>query len=694
MNLSSKYSIEIIDKIFDYSKFEDIYSFRKSKTAVINLSKDNTSSQVVLEFCCPDLEEVYSLIDDNKDVNLNYCFLEGFSISNYRKSKNIHNDETVTINNFSCQNAFITNEKVSNKSKIVPNTLNLYNVKFKGDSFQIRNSMFSNGNINFEDSEFQVQKIQINSCNICEGKLNFSNCKFSDCELDFSNSVFGKGDKIFTNTEFGRCSLKFTGSEFADSTLDFSFSKFDGSDFDFSKAKFIGGKIDFSKASLGAGNKDFSNVDFGECGLLFLNTKFNDGNVYFQGSKFKHADVDFYRARFGAGMVDFSYIQFGKGVKNFSNTKFGDGDVNFSYTDFGSGDLNFSKSVFGKGNKDFSHGVIGPGKVDFTDVDFGNGSVDFNNTVFGNGNISFNKMVFAGGKINFSSVQFGKGDVDFSEVNCMKGYINFGECLFTQNKISFYNSIIPVISFQKCQFNHYTDLRVNQCSILDLRNTIFRDIIDLKPDGTAEVIIQHLNFAEVKNSGLIYIDWKLNKLKESIMVQENTTIRQKAEQFRMLKENFHNIGQYDYEDDSYVEYKRLESKADYYESVRRKDTKWFKKFAEGISYFLKWLILDQIGRFGTSPLRVLKSIFAAFIFFTVLYYPLQDIPNFDHKGIVSEGGTTLEDAAYFSAYNMLIIGYEDYHPRGITGILSVAESFSGLFLISYFTIAFVRKVLR
>ena len=54
------------------------------------------------------------------------------------------------------------------------------------------------------------------------------------------------------------------------------------------------------------------------------------------------------------------------------------------------------------------------------------------------------------------------------------------------------------------------------------------------------------------------------------MNQENTTLRQKAEQFRILKENFNVTGKYDDEDLAYVMFKRLESKAGLEESKVRK----------------------------------------------------------------------------------------------------------------------------
>ncbi len=54
----------------------------------------------------------------------------------------------------------------------------------------------------------------------------------------------------------------------------------------------------------------------------------------------------------------------------------------------------------------------------------------------------------------------------------------------------------------------------------------------------------------------------------------------------------------------------------------------------------------------------------------------------------------LGKAIYYSAITFLTIGYGDYYPLGASQWLAGIEGFIGLFLMSYFTVAFVRKVLR
>jgi hypothetical protein len=49
---------------------------------------------------------------------------------------------------------------------------------------------------------------------------------------------------------------------------------------------------------------------------------------------------------------------------------------------------------------------------------------------------------------------------------------------------------------------------------------------------------------------------------------------------------------------------------------------------------------------------------------------------------------------YFSAITFFTVGYGDCSPVGLFKLLSPIEGFIGVFLMSYFTVAFVRKILR
>ncbi len=75
------------------------------------------------------------------------------------------------------------------------------------------------------------------------------------------------------------------------------------------------------------------------------------------------------------------------------------------------------------------------------------------------------------------------------------------------------------------------------------------------------------------------------------------------------------------------------------------------------------------------------------------------LPFFNAGSIVNSVGATdglsnIQICFYHSAITFLTIGYGDYYPAGISRVISIVEGWSGLFLMSYFTVAFVRKILR
>ena len=57
-------------------------------------------------------------------------------------------------------------------------------------------------------------------------------------------------------------------------------------------------------------------------------------------------------------------------------------------------------------------------------------------------------------------------------------------------------------------------------------------------------------------------------------------------------------------------------------------------------------------------------------------------------------GWSLVNALYFSVVTLATIGYGDFAPDGFARIIAGTEGFMGVFMMSYFTVAFVRKILR
>ncbi|MBA3665989.1 MAG: two pore domain potassium channel family protein [Bacteroidetes bacterium] len=452
---------------------------------------------------------------------------------------------------------------------------------------------------------------------------------------------------------------------------------------DFSYAEFGGAKISFESAIFGNGNTNFFNANFSHCDVSFKKAKFGSGSTSFKSVKFGDGGITFNNTNFGTGNLSFVDADFSNGNVDFKNTYFGDGHVDFKFARFASGDISFERASFGKGKKDFKNVEFGGGKIDFRRVNFNDGDVSFEGVEFGNGKVSFRSTVFGYGHKSFHLADFAHGEAQFD-------YADFGS-----GEITFNKATVAAISFTGCHLNCYTDLRFGQCTLIDLSNTVVRDILDVKPENE-KVIIQEMNLVGMRILGRIFIDWRGNDVYDLIYNQQKTSLFQKAEQFRILKENFRNNGQYDDEDESYVEFKRCEAKAKGIEEPKLKGKGYL---AAGINYYFQKYLFDHVGRYATAPTRVLMNVVVTVIVYGLLYFVCTNyFPGFGTVNTtlpdtMNESGSFL-NCMYYSAITFFTIGYGDYFAGGYLKLLAVMEGFSGVFLMSYFTVAFVRKILR
>jgi hypothetical protein len=232
---------------------------------------------------------------------------------------------------------------------------------------------------------------------------------------------------------------------------------------------------------------------------------------------------------------------------------------------------------------------------------------------------------------------------------------------------------------------------VDRSDYIDLSDTIIRDIIDLETYDH-KININTINMAGMRLIGKIYIDWDLNCCINMITNQgPETTNRQKAEQFRILKVNFNQTGKYDDEDKAYIMFKRYEARGivdDY--SQKGTFMRLFGRIANGF----RWLVFDAAGLYATSPLRVLFSMGVSYIVFSMIFYIQIKFTNADIISGTEDHLSDLPRSFYHSIITFFTIGYGDHYPHGAIRIVSGIEGFVGVFLMAYFTVAFVRKVLR
>jgi hypothetical protein len=229
--------------------------------------------------------------------------------------------------------------------------------------------------------------------------------------------------------------------------------------------------------------------------------------------------------------------------------------------------------------------------------------------------------------------------------------------------------------------------------VLILTNCLIEKLFDL---GNAKFARLSLN--KLENLGYIYLEWNEN-IRNSIYKYVSQTEAMPnsywdtAKQYRLLKENFHKIGQYDDEDKAYVEFKRYEALSEWHGEHAKSA---LGKIKNKVVFLIKWLISDLMGVYATSPIRILSSLIISIGSFGVVYY-LCDV------GVGKFGNSILQNieaAVYYSAITAFTAGYEGINPTNfaahsqLVAILSCFEAFVGLFLMAYFTVAFSRKVLR
>jgi hypothetical protein len=452
---------------------------------------------------------------------------------------------------------------------------------------------------------------------------------------------------------------------------------------DLSYARFEGDKVIFDSTIFGNGTTNFSNSVFCDGDVSFKKAKFGSGSTNFQSVQFGDGLVSFNNTNFGTGNLSFVDCNFNNGHVDFRNTYFGDGHVDFKFAKFANGDLSFEKASFGKGKKDFKN------------VEFGGGKIDFRRVEFNDGDASFDGVEFGDGKVSFRSARFGHGDKTFAQADFAKGEAQFDLTHFGTGSVSFNKANVTDISFKGCALNCYIDLRFHTCRAADLSNTIVRDIVDLKPEDES-VGIKIFDISGMRILGRMFIDWRANNVYELIYAQKETTLFQKAEQFRILKENFRNNGQYEDEDAAYLEFKRCEAKANLQASLEKNKNSALWAYP---NYYFQKYVFDYVGRYATDPIRVLFNMFLAFTSFSIIYYVITEFfPGF---GTVA---TTLPvelqhihsfgNCVYYSAITFFTIGYGDYFAEGYLKPFAAFEGFTGVFLMSYFTVAFVRKILR
>ncbi len=664
MNILKHNFISYTTVILD-EKFETSHALFSKSIEISLLDIDNNLLQKV-KFAYANKAILQQFIAQQLPLNFDNCFLE------IPKELPRNQDGYCILNGFSANNSFIVGQD---------NEINFSKIIFENKVLDFTETIFFSKKINFSDAQFTAKSTSFEYCSFIAEQLTFHKAKFTDGDVSFKNTYFSDSRKDFEEMHFGKGLTSFVNAEFYKGDVLFTGTVFGH------------GKTTFKIARFGTGRTDFSRVVFWAEETSFEQAQFGDGDVSFRSATFKNGRVNFVSSKFGTGKKSFINTQFGNGNVHFKNSNFGSGKTTFRLATFGYGIVDFHFSEFKQGDIIFDGTKFSDGGINFRAVHFGTGRVSFKRSLLGNGNIIFEGISLAGRFIIQDSV-FGNGEVNFAEADLKKANVLIQNVDFGIGKISFKDSKFNKLSLKGSQLDNYFDLRMHSCKTLDLSDTVVKGIVDLDAYNSKSHI-NEINLDGMRLLGRIYIDWYKHELKK-IIHHQKTSWASKAEQFRILKENYSVNGQYDYEDEAYVEFKRAESKA-ILESKTKHNPKMKPIYL--IGKFWEWLIFDKMGKYATDPIRVLIAMLVTYIGFSLLYVILG---KFSDMHIISalfppndpRVMSIFPRAFYHSAITFLTIGYGDYYPSGITRWISAFEGFVGLFQMSYFTVAFVRKMLR
>jgi len=574
------FKVEILDR--SYLRND---GFTTPKSARVQLFDVRGKVIVEYAFAVPIVPEIYDAIGRGEPVNLDECYVHGFSLTACRRFLIQEKNTLIKINGFSARNAFF--ETAFN--------IDLSYAEFNSETFNVEGSMFVGKEVTLHSTYFNTNGFNFSNCFIKTDKFDATKTRFKDGDINFKNTIFDKGVK------------------------------------------------DFQDADFGSGDVHFTNTEFGDGDVSFINSRFNDG------------DATFKVARFGEGKVDFHYSKFGKGSISFEQTEFGNG------------------------------------RTDFRTVEFGTGRTTFNRCVFGDGEVNFEGAECVLGKVSLKRATFGNTRVIFDLYQGKDSELIFERSTFPAD-VSFRGAILKGLHLDECQFNSLLNIHVESCDYLSLMGCTFRDIVEFYTHGDPPKV-NILNLAGMRLLGILYLDWEVNTLDKLIYNQTDTSWREKAEQFRVLKQNFNNSGQYDDEDKAYIEFKRNENKAILTESLSKKKVSALWQYP---SFGFKKLVFDWMGLYATSPGRVVLSNIVMIFTFAMIYTVLPYIADTSLVNINPESPfwTKFWASAYYTGITYFTVGYGEIVPIGILRLVADLTAFIGVFMMSYFTVAFVRKILR
>ncbi len=436
--------------------------------------------------------------------------------------------------------------------------------------------------------------------------------------------------------------------------------------------------------------------------------------------------------------VSFTYIQNFEGICGNNLTKelkfiknlkayfsFINGGMKFHYVNFIGNSLDFERATFMNGSVTFINSTFECENIKFIHSKIIKSNIWFKNSKLNNSKLNAQFINLINSDFHIKESSFIKGSVSFFLANSENSEILLRSESMEETKLNFEMSNLDKVVLAKLTFKAESNFKFDSINKLEFINCNIQTDICL--DGIAKY--KCLYFNEVINNGKIFIDWdnnnvfnaienKDNYINENQILQIKFIYEHKLKQYRLLKNNFNNIGYHEDEDkalvcymDNYLKFslnhlkeKSIFKNVEYLKEVKSKKS---FNFCSTINYLKiklaiyieriskrSLLISRCVGRYGTSPSSILITAFICMLGFATAYWCVGiTLPRLDECGNIIK--LSFGDAFYFSGITFLTIGYGDITPyNAYFKLLTVTEGFIGIFLMSYFSVAIVRKLVR
>ena len=393
------------------------------------------------------------------------------------------------------------------------------------------------------------------------------------------------------------------------------------------------------------------------------------GDVVFRNIKFMGEETSFDFAKFSGGKLDFGNAIFEESDVSFAGAEIKNEKVDFSLTTFRKGILSFHKVNFNTRTLDFNETLFSCEYVDFWGTKFINSEVEFEYSVFENCNVDINEALFDSCRLEFIGIELTGKRLNFYSTIFKNTITSFVSIIFNDTILSLLDSYAEKLIIDSCILRTHLLLKYKNIGEIDILRCTIEKVVKINGEPN------FFSFADTVNLGQVHFSDEpsviVKAIENSFKKDEKLTSKQKLDQLTLIKENYHALGEYDGEDLAYQTYMKYKTK--------------FMKL--GITKFF-YKLFGEIGSYGTKPGNIIMWMFISWLSFAGVFFALL-------KDQISPALDRLSHALYFSGITFLTIGYGDINPLGDAArFLAVAEGFIGLFLMSYLTVAVVRKLLR